>query len=109
MHERKALMADLADGFIALPGGYGTFDELFEITTWAQIGLHKKPIGVLNTAGYFTPLLALVTHASTEGFILPFHAHLLLEQETPGALLDAFASYQPLDDGMKWTEFPPQR
>jgi uncharacterized protein (TIGR00730 family) len=108
MHERKALMADLADGFIALPGGYGTFDELFEITTWAQIGLHKKPIGVLNTEGYFTPLLALVTHATTEGFIQPFHARLLLQRETPGALLDAFATFQPPDDMMKWSELPPQ-
>lgn len=108
MHERKALMADLADGFIALPGGYGTFDELFEITTWAQIGLHKKPIGVLNTEGYFTPLMALVTHATTEGFILPLHAQLLLQRETPGELLDAFAAFQPPDDVMKWTGLPPQ-
>src|SRR5438477_2940520 len=68
MHERKALMADLSDGFIALPGGFGTFDELFEIITWAQLGLHNKPIGLLNAAGYFAPLLALVVHASTEGF-----------------------------------------
>src|SRR5260370_39829315 len=62
MHERKALMADLADGFIALPGGFGTFDELFEITTWAQIGLHSKPIGVLDVAGSFAPLIALIVH-----------------------------------------------
>ena len=108
MHERKALMADLADGFIALPGGYGTFDELFEITTWSQIGLHKKPIGVLNVEGYFTPLLALITHATTEGFILPFHTHLLLQRETPGELLDAFAAFQPSDAQIKWAELPPQ-
>ncbi|MBV9709454.1 MAG: TIGR00730 family Rossman fold protein [Ktedonobacteraceae bacterium] len=108
MHERKALMADLADGFIALPGGYGTFDELFEITTWSQIGLHKKPIGVLNIEGYFTPLLALITHATTEGFILPFHTHLLLQRETPGELLDAFAAFQPPDTQIKWAELPPQ-
>jgi uncharacterized protein (TIGR00730 family) len=110
MHERKALMADLADGFIALPGGYGTFDELFEITTWAQIGLHKKPIGLLNVEGYFTPLLALVTHATTEGFIRPFHARLLLYKETPGELLDAFATFQPPDDDeTKWSDLPPER
>jgi len=108
MHERKALMAALADGFIALPGGYGTFDELFEITTWSQIGLHKKPIGVLNIEGYFTPLLALITHATTEGFILPFHTHLLLQRETPGELLDAFAAFQPPDTQIKWAELPPQ-
>ncbi len=108
MHERKALMADLADGFIALPGGYGTFDELFEITTWAQIGIHKKPIGLLNIAGYFTPLLALVTHAMTEGFVLPAHASLLIQRETPVELLDAFAAFQPPDNVMKWTELPPQ-
>src|SRR2546423_12186279 len=78
MHERKALMADLSDGFIALPGGFGTFDELFEITTWAQLGLHTKPIGLLNVAGYFTPLLTMVSHAVTEGFLPPNHAHILL-------------------------------
>lgn len=95
MHERKALMSDLADGFIALPGGYGTFDELFEIVTWSQIGLHAKPIGLLDAAGYFAPLLALVEHAAREGFIPPSHATLLLRAETPAALLDAFATYRP--------------
>ena len=72
MHERKALMADLSDGFIALPGGVGTFDELFEIITWSQLGLHNKPVGVLNVADYFDPLFALVAHASAEGFIPSF-------------------------------------
>ncbi len=95
MHERKALMSDLADGFIALPGGYGTFDELFEIVTWAQIGLHQKAIGLLDAAGYFGPLLALVEHAAQEGFVPSSHAHLLLRAETPAALLDAFATYRP--------------
>jgi uncharacterized protein (TIGR00730 family) len=107
MHERKALMADLADGFIALPGGYGTFDELFEITTWAQIGIHSRPIGLLNIAGYFTPLLALVTHATTEGFISPAHSQLLIHRDTPGELLDAFDAYQPPASRDKWT--PPER
>src|SRR5713226_8104755 len=88
MHERKALMADLADGFIALPGGFGTFDELFEITTWAQLGLHNKPIGLLDVAGYFKPLLALVAHASAEGFILPTHTSLLMCEDSPDELLE---------------------
>src|SRR5215469_12575323 len=81
MHERKALMADFADGFIALPGGLGTFDELFEITTWAQIGLHTKPIGLLNVAGYFAPLLALLDHATAEGFVPPTNTTLLLHED----------------------------
>jgi len=109
MHERKALMADLADSFIALPGGFGTFDELFEITTWAQIGIHSKPIGLLNVADYFTPLLALVNHASTEGFILPFHTQLLLAEKTPLALLDSLSTFTPLPQEAKWTEPPPER
>jgi len=109
MHERKALMADLADGFITLPGGFGTFDELFEITTWAQLGMHMKPIGLLNAADYFTPLLALVAHASAEGFILPFHLALLLCEDNAAALLDAFASYVPLANQSKWLELPPER
>ncbi len=69
MHERKARMAGLSQGFLALPGGYGTFEELFEILTWAQIGLHDHPIGLLNTQGYFDPLLALIEHAGAEGFL----------------------------------------
>ena len=109
MHERKALMADLADGFIALPGGFGTFDELFEITTWAQLGLHNKPIGLLDAAGYFTPLLALITHASTEGFIPPRHTDIILHESTPSVLLDRFAFYAPVTDVDKWTDIPPER
>src|SRR5438045_3758140 len=108
MHERKALMADLSDGFIALPGGFGTFDELFEITTWAQLGLHTKPIGLLNVAGYFTPLLTMITHASTEGFIPPRYTGIILHESTPSALLDRFASYAPLTDVDKWTDTPPE-
>lgn len=108
MHERKALMADLADGFIALPGGFGTFDELFEIITWAQIGLHSKPIGLLDVADYFTPLLALVAHASSEGFIRPYHTQILLHKKTPTELLDAFATFRPLQEESKWTELPPE-
>ena len=106
MHERKALMADLADGFIALPGGYGTYDELFEIITWAQLGLHSKPVGLLSVAGYFDPLLALIKHSSAEGFISSQHATLVFQKETPAALLDSFASYVPAPVGGKWTELP---
>lgn len=109
MHERKALMADLADGFIALPGGFGTFDELFEIITWAQLGLHSKPIGLLNVADYFAPLLALVVHASTEGFIPAAHQTLLMLEENPVNLLDRFAVYTPPVKISKWTELQPER
>lgn len=109
MHERKALMADLADGFIALPGGFGTFDELFEIITWAQLGLHSKPIGLLNVADYFAPLLALVVHASTEGFIPAAHQTLLMLEENPVNLLDRFAAYTPQVKVSKWTELLPER
>ncbi|HKV01598.1 MAG TPA: TIGR00730 family Rossman fold protein [Ktedonobacteraceae bacterium] len=109
MHERKALMADLADGFIALPGGFGTFDELFEIVTWAQLGLHSKPVGVLDVADYFAPLHALVVHASAEGFIPPAHLAILMQEQSPARLLDRFAIYRPPESVSKWTELPPER
>ena len=83
VHQRKALMADLADGFLALPGGYGTADELFEILTWAQLGLHAKPIGLLNVAGFFDPLLEWVDHCVSEGFLLPEHRETLLISANP--------------------------
>ena len=95
MHDRKARMATLADAFIALPGGYGTFEELFEVITWAQIGLHRKPIGLLNVAGYFDALRALVEHAITEGFIRSEHRRLLTIADAPATLLDTLG----LDDG----------
>ncbi|HEX5546313.1 MAG TPA: TIGR00730 family Rossman fold protein [Ktedonobacterales bacterium] len=94
MHERKALMAQLSDGFIALPGGYGTCDELFEAVTWAQVGIHQKPVGLLEVHDYFATLLAFVAHASNEGFIPPAQTDLLLRETDPAALLDAFARYQ---------------
>lgn len=109
MHARKALMADLADGFIALPGGFGTFDELFEITTWAQIGIHSKPIGLLNVAHYFEPLLALVAHASQESFIPPTHTQLLIVQEHAKELITSVLNYQPYEREEKWVELPPAR
>jgi uncharacterized protein (TIGR00730 family) len=108
MHERKALMANLADAFIALPGGFGTFDELFEIITWAQLGIHQKPIGLLNCANYFTPLLMLVQHASDEGFISPAHTNLLQVSENVGEVLDALASFTPTFKVSNWSELPPE-
>jgi uncharacterized protein (TIGR00730 family) len=94
MHARKARMYTLADAFIALPGGYGTFEELFETLTWMQIGLHRKPIGLLNTSAYFDILLKMVDHASQEGFILPEHRLLLVFDADPGALLEKLRSYR---------------
>ncbi|GCE14794.1 TIGR00730 family Rossman fold protein [Tengunoibacter tsumagoiensis] len=104
MHERKATMADLSNGFVALPGGFGTYDELFEIITWAQIGIHQKPIGLLNVSGYFNPLLALIAHTTQEGFISPHHAQLIQSQASPDDLLNDLASYVPPPEKAKWTD-----
>ncbi len=87
MHERKARMADLSQAFLALPGGYGTFEELFEILTWAQIGLHDHPVGLLNTQGYFDPLLNLIDHAGTEGFLEKAHPVRPIAEPDPESLL----------------------
>jgi uncharacterized protein (TIGR00730 family) len=102
MHERKALMADLADAFVALPGGYGTCDEFFEVLTWAQLGMHAKPIGLLNTAGYFNSLLAWLDHMVNEGFVRPDHRQLLLTAGDPMQLLDLLHSYRPATVPTKW-------
>lgn len=91
MHERKALMADLSDAFVALPGGMGTFDELFEILTWAQLGFHAKPIGLLDVEGYYAPLLAFLDGARDEGFVRPGDRANLLVETDPGRLLDELA------------------
>jgi uncharacterized protein (TIGR00730 family) len=88
MHARKARMAELADAFIALPGGYGTFEELFEVITWAQLGIHRKPIGLLNVAGYFNALKALIDQAIAEGFIRTEHWHLLTMADDASTLLE---------------------
>jgi uncharacterized protein (TIGR00730 family) len=96
MHARKALMAELADGFIALPGGFGTFEELFEVLTWAQLGLHKKPIGVLDVEGYFAALQGLRDHAEAEGLVRPEHARLLHVADEPAALLAELAAARPV-------------
>jgi len=99
---RKARMSELAEGFVALPGGYGTFDELFETLTWAQIGLHSKPIGILNVSHYFDPLLSLVAKAWQEGFIYPGHENLLLEEADPRRLIEKMENYRPPGDLIKW-------
>jgi len=101
IHQRKARMYELADAYIALPGGYGTLDELFETLTWAQIGVHAKPIGLLNVGGYFDPLLAMLDRAETEGFIFPEHRRSLLCASDPGALLDAMKNHEPPVEAVK--------
>lgn len=95
MHERKALMAELADAFIALPGGLGTFEELCEVLTWAQLGLHRKPVGCLNVCGYFDPLAALLDRAVAEGFLQPPHRQLLAIETDPASLLEALQARLP--------------
>ncbi len=101
MHARKARMHELADGFIALPGGYGTFDELFETITWSQIGHHEKPIGLLNTKNYYAPLLATIDHAVNEGFVFKEHRDALFCESDPNQLLDAMAKYEHPHDAVK--------
>lgn len=95
MHERKALMADLADAFVALPGGYGTFEEFLEVLTWAQLSMHEKPCGLLDVAGFYKPLVALFDRAVQEGFVRPDHRALALLEENPGRLLDLLESHTP--------------
>jgi uncharacterized protein (TIGR00730 family) len=92
----------VSDGFIALPGGYGTFEEFFEILTWAQIGLHAKPVGLLNVMSYFDPLLAMVEHARVEGFIYIEHQVLFSSSDDPELLLDMLGSYKPPDSLERW-------
>jgi len=94
MHERKARMASLSDGFIALPGGLGTLEELAEALTWSQLGLHRKPCGVINLGGYFDPLIAFLDRAVEEGFMRPESRRMLLVADRPAALLDAFEAYE---------------
>jgi uncharacterized protein (TIGR00730 family) len=105
MHERKALMADLADGFIALPGGFGTWEEFFEVVTWAQLGYHAKPCGLLNIAGFYTPLLPFLDAAVEEQFVRAGHRQMVLMDETPQGLLNQFDTYRPVVVG-KWNVKP---
>jgi uncharacterized protein (TIGR00730 family) len=104
MHERKALMADLSDGFIGLPGGLGTFEELLEIVTWAQLGMHRKPCGVLNVRGYYDGLVAFLDHAVGERFLRPEHRELLLVEATPGALLERVLAFETPAGVAKWID-----
>jgi uncharacterized protein (TIGR00730 family) len=97
MHQRKALMADLADAFIALPGGIGTLEELCEVLTWLQLGIHSKPCGLLNVAGYFEPLLAMLDRAVDERFLRPQHRSLLQVATDPVELLDRLQTIRPLE------------
>ena len=101
MHERKALMAELADGFVALPGGAGTLEELIEVYTWSQLGLHEKPMGVLNVNGYYDGLAALLDHALREGFLRAEHRAAMHAEATPEALLERFDGWRPSALG-KW-------
>jgi uncharacterized protein (TIGR00730 family) len=93
MHARKALMADLADGFIALPGGWGTLEEFFEVLTWAQLGLHQKPCGLLNVRGFFDDLLSFIDHSIDERFVRPENRSMVIVSRSPGTLLELFDRY----------------
>ena len=95
MHERKAKMAELSDGFLSLPGGIGTLEEIFEVWTWGQLGFHAKPAGFLNVAGFYDPLRAFLNHMTDQAFLKTIHRDMAIFGETPDALLDAFAAYQP--------------
>ncbi|BBF85431.1 lysine decarboxylase family [Aquitalea magnusonii] len=103
MHQRKAMMASLADGFIALPGGFGTFDELFEILTWAQLSVHQKPVGLLDVAGFYQPLLTLAQHAVAEGFVPAGNMELFAHAPDVVTLLDVMRNYQPRQT-VKWLD-----
>lgn len=92
MHSRKLMMSQLADAFIAMPGGFGTMEELFEVTTWTQLEYQAKPVGVLNVAGYYDPLLAWIQHANGEGFVRDLHRNLILSETDPHTLLDALSA-----------------
>ena len=101
IHQRKARMYELADAYVAMPGGYGTLDELFETLTWAQIGVHAKPVGLLNVGGYFDPLLAMLDRAEKEGFVFPEHRQGLLCASDPSVLLDAMKNHEPPVEAVK--------
>ena len=103
MHERKALMADLADAFIALPGGYGTFEEFCEVLTWTQLGLHRKPCGILNVEGYYDHFLTFFDHAVAEHFVKPVHRQMVVSDRSPESLVKSLLEYKlPFVD--KWID-----
>jgi uncharacterized protein (TIGR00730 family) len=101
MHERKALMTELADGFLALPGGFGTLEEFFEVVTWTQLGVHAKPCGLLNVNGFFDPLIEFLDHATDERFIRAEHRDLIIHDPRPAALLDRMEAFV-VPDLPKW-------
>lgn len=96
MHERKTLMSDLADGFVALPGGFGTFEEFCEVLTWSQLGLHQKPCGLLNVNGYYSPLLAMFNHAVEERFLKPENRRIVLADSDIPSLIEAMSIWRPV-------------
>jgi uncharacterized protein (TIGR00730 family) len=98
MHQRKSQMADLSDGFIALPGGIGTMEGFFEILTWGQLGIHAKPCGILNTAGYFDALIEFLDHAVQEGFLLEAHRNAIMVETNPKALLERLRAWEPSEE-----------
>ncbi len=103
MHERKAVMADAADAFVMLPGGFGTLDEFFEVVTWTQLGIHAKPCGVLDAAGFFEPLRALVDGAVAAGFVHSAHRDMIVADDDPGRLLDRLSAWTPVTVS-KWLD-----
>lgn len=105
MHERKAMMAELSDGFVALPGGLGTFEELFEVLTWAQLGIHAKPVGALNVADFYDPLLAFLASAVGEGFLRSQHLDLLVSETDPARLIERMREHRP-PAIEKWLDLP---
>ncbi len=105
MHARKQVMSAMADGFVVLPGGFGTLDEAFEAVTWTQLGYHRKPVGLLDVAGYFEHLMRFLEHAASEGFVRPVHRELLLCESEPGRLLQRMARVE-LPEFHRWIERP---
>jgi uncharacterized protein (TIGR00730 family) len=106
MHERKALMAELSDAFIAVPGGLGTLEEFTEVTTWTQLGLRAKPTGLLNIADYYSPLLTFLDRAVSEGFLAAEHRHNILASTDPETLIEAMQAWKPVDAGRWWEPDP---
>lgn len=104
MHERKAMMAELSDAFIAMPGGFGTLEEMMETITWGQLGIHRKPVGLLNVASYYDPLIAMIDRAIEEGFILPRYRNLFVASSGVDELFDLMRKFQPLEGVVKWIE-----
>ncbi|SKC92296.1 LOG family protein [Maledivibacter halophilus] len=106
MHERKQTMAELSDGFISLPGGLGTYEELFEVLSWAQLGIHKKPIGLLNVSNFFEPLLHMIQNTCTEGFMSESNIKLISISDNPSLLIEKMKNYTPPLMENKWRELP---